>query len=91
MYEIKLSFRVGIVFHGKLLRIHFHFLRPTVDSTSEIIMLAGVNRCQYQRAKKRDRADEKAGVVLFTSPGGTTGTVVYRLDAKRSLPESLEL
>ena len=37
-----------------------------------------------QRAKKRDRADEKAGVSVLSPPGGATGTVVHRLNATRT-------
>ena len=34
--------------------------------------------------KKRDRADEKAGVGIFSPPkGGATGTVEDRLDCRR--------
>ena len=49
-----------------------------------------IHRCQHQRTKKRDRVDEKRKkreLVLLTQPGGTTGTVVHLLDAKRTLPE----
>ena len=31
------------------------------------------HRCQHQRSKKRDRADEKAGVIIFPPPGRATG------------------
>ena len=36
-----------------------------------------------ERVKKR----KKQELVLFTPPGGATGTVVHRLDAKRILAE----
>ena len=40
-------------------------------------------RCQHQRPKKRDRADEKAGFSIFPPPT----MVEYRLDATRILNE----
>ena len=31
------------------------------------------HRCQHQRTKKRDRADEKAGVIMFSTAGARNG------------------
>ena len=49
-----------------------------------------IHRCQHQRTKKRDSADQKAKereLVFFTPLGGAYGTVVRRLDDTRILPE----
>ena len=47
------------------------------------------HRCQRQRTKKRDRADEKAGFSTFHTARGATGrpTAVHLVDATWILPE----
>ena len=47
----------------------------------------GVNICKQKSGTERTKKRKKRELVRFTPPGGATGTVVHRLDAKRILPE----
>ena len=47
----------------------------------------GVNIREQKSGTERTKKRKKLELVLFTTLGGATGSVVHRLDAKRKLPE----
>ena len=62
-------------------------MRGTGKLSSACNACIGVNISEQKNGTDRTKKRKKRELVLFTPPGGATGTIVHHLDGKRILSE----